>query len=80
MPSPPIIEAVTFEAQSEALDWLPGGKRVVHARFSDGASRMLWSYYTDELAYDPAELIGLTERAAWDLHHARDVMRLNSQA
>ena len=72
--------SVRFEDSSATgeLDWLPGGRRTVHAEFSDGARGTLWSYYTDELGYEESELLGLTERAAWDQHHARDVMHLNS--
>jgi hypothetical protein len=50
----------------------------VHATFTDGNERKLFSYYPDEISFQPAEFIGLTEREACLLRHRRDVAYLRS--
>lgn len=60
----PVITSVTFEPETSEATWPSGGRRTVHVRLSDGVDKRLWSYYSDELAYTPECLLGLTEQAA----------------
>jgi hypothetical protein len=46
----------------------------VHATFTDGNERKL--FYPDEISFQPAEFVGLTEREACLLRHIRDVAYL----
>lgn len=44
----------------------------VIATFDDGSIRSLFSFYPDEISFEAAELIGLTEAEALELHHLKD--------
>jgi hypothetical protein len=79
--SPPVITSVRFQppvAFSEEFDWLPGGRRTVHATFDDDSSGDLFSFYTDELRVIETDFLGLTERQARTLMHATDIAYLQS--
>ena len=56
------------------LEQLP---RVI-ATFNDNTTKTLFEYYPDELSFTEQEFIGLTERQAHDLRHAKDVAYLQS--
>jgi hypothetical protein len=49
------------------------GATGVVATFEDGSVRSLFSFYPDEIVFEAAELIGLTEAEAVDLHRRKDV-------
>lgn len=54
------------------------GQLEVHATFEDGSESTLFAFYPDELRFQEAEFVGLTEEAARTLHHNRDVEWLRS--
>ena len=45
----------------------------VTAEFEDGTLRLLFSFYPDEISFQPREFVGLTEKEAHALRHKRDV-------
>jgi hypothetical protein len=51
---------------------------VVTARFDDGSTKELFSFYPDEIRFDEGELVGLTEAEAHALRHAKDVTYLRA--
>jgi hypothetical protein len=77
----PVITSVSFEPAGPLdgeLDWLPGGRRTVHATFDDGASRDLFSFFTDELKLVEADFLRVTEAQARTLLYATDAAFLRS--
>lgn len=50
----------------------------VIATFEDGSVISLFSYFPDEIFFDPYEFIGLTEADAMTLYHVKDVAYLRS--
>lgn len=50
----------------------------VHVTFDDGTDKDLFEYYPDEISFSEREFIGLTETAAYDLRHKKDVAYLRS--
>jgi hypothetical protein len=50
----------------------------VKATFDDGETRVLFSYYPDEISFTPREFIGLTRGEAMALRHKKDVAYLQS--
>ena len=50
----------------------------VIATFEDGTTKTLFSFYPDEISFQPSEFIGLTEAEAQDLRHRKDVAFLKS--
>lgn len=54
------------------------GSCTLHAKFSDGETRQLFSYYIDELSFSDAELYGKTEDEAHSLRQSKDMAYLRS--
>jgi len=52
--------------------------RRVTATLDDGSSQSLFSYFTDELYFSEAELVGLTVEEAIAVRHKKDVQYLRS--
>lgn len=50
----------------------------VIATFEDGSTKTLFSYYPDEISFQPNEFTGLTEEEAHSLHHSKDRSYLRS--
>ncbi len=50
----------------------------VIATFEDGSSKSLFSFYPDEISFQPSEFIGLTEAEAKSLFHRKDTSFLQS--
>lgn len=50
----------------------------VHAYFDDGTEKDLFEFFPDELSFQPAEFIGLTEEQAHELKRRKDVAYLQS--
>lgn len=50
----------------------------VVATFDDGERKELFSFYPDEISFGEGELVGLTEREAYELRHAKDVAYLRA--
>lgn len=50
----------------------------VWATLSDGTTKMLFTYYPDEVSFDDKELVGLTEEEAQLLKFGRDRAYLQS--
>ena len=53
-------------------------KPKVKATFDDGESKVLFSFYPDELQFSMGEFIGLTEDEAISLFHKKDIAYLRS--
>lgn len=70
------IVAATIEPAPIATRFGHAEPKTVRATFSDGTTRDLFTYYSDELTFTEAEFVGLTEARA--LHHRRDVDWLRS--
>jgi len=50
----------------------------VTVTFDDGAVKVLFEFYPDEIAFCPSEFIGLTEAQARDLRRRKDTSFLRS--
>lgn len=50
----------------------------VAVTFEDGTEKVLFSFYPDEIMFYAQDFIGLTEKEAMSLRHARDVAYLRS--
>lgn len=50
----------------------------VVATFGDGSVERLFEFYSDELTFTGAELVGLTRDEALDLHRTRDIAWIRS--
>ena len=50
----------------------------VNVTFDDGTSKMLFTFYPDEINFGEWQFIGLTEQEARDLRHRTDVAYLRS--
>jgi hypothetical protein len=50
----------------------------VTVTFEDGTEKVLFSFYPDEIMFHEKDFVGLTEKEAKSLHHARDVAYLRS--
>lgn len=72
------IASVTIQPDPSAVAFGMDEPKVVRATFTDGTIKDLFSYYSDELHFTEAELVGLTEREARELHYRRDVDWLRS--
>lgn len=69
------IVSVSISAMPKSMfDKMPE----VTATFEDGTSKVLFSYYPDEISFCEAEIIGLTEDEAHQLKHDKDVRFLQS--
>lgn len=66
----PRITAVDFEDRH--------GQVTVSATTDDGASKPIFSYFSDELSFSAVELVGKTVEQAMELRHNRDVAYLRS--
>lgn len=69
----PMITAVSIDPDPTMADFGLAEPKVVSAMFDNGTTATLFSYFSDELHIDAAELVGLTEDEARHLHHRRDV-------
>ena len=69
-----IVSCVITEMPKSVLDPIPQ----VVATFEDGTTKVLFSYYPDEIFFDPMEFVGLTQEDAMTLYHAKDVAYLRS--
>ena len=45
----------------------------VTATFEDGTTKELFTFYPDEISFQPSEFVGLTQEEAMDLRHKKDV-------
>lgn len=69
------IVSVSISAMPKSMfDKMP----VVTATFEDGTSKVLFSYYPDEISFTENEFVGLTEDEAHQLKHDKDVRFLQS--
>ena len=50
----------------------------VTATFEDGSTKVLFSYYPDEISFNTSEFTGLTEQEAHQLKTKKDVAYLQS--
>lgn len=50
----------------------------VTATFEDGSTKVLFSFYPDEIMFHPDDFKGLTEDQAHDLFRRRDIAYLRS--
>jgi hypothetical protein len=50
----------------------------VHVKYSDGTKEKLFSYYPDEICFDPREFMHLTREDAFNLYHKKDTAYLRS--
>lgn len=48
----------------------------VAATFEEGEIKELFWFYPDELSFEERELVGLTEREAYELRHKKDIAYL----
>lgn len=73
-----IIVAVTIQPGPTAARFNMTEPKVVTVTFTDGTTRDLFEFFSDELHFTAAEFVGPTEAEARDLHHRRDVDWLRS--
>lgn len=64
-----IITSVVIRKDRE-IDF--GYKMEVHATFTDGATKKIFTFFDDELSFTEQEFVGLTEEQARNLHTKRD--------
>ena len=50
----------------------------VHVTYENGTKEFLFSYYPDEVSFQPNEFIGLTRAEAFRLHLSKDKAYLQS--
>jgi len=50
----------------------------VIATFGDGSTKTLFSFYPDEVSFEPSEFVGLTEAEAHSLFQKKDTAYLRS--
>lgn len=50
----------------------------VTATFGNGTTKKLFTFFPDEISFNPEEFVGLTEQEARDLYHRKDVEYLKS--
>ena len=50
----------------------------VVATFEDGSTKALFSFYPDEVTFQPSEVVGLTEEEALSLYQRNDAAYLRS--
>lgn len=68
-----IIKSVTFQASNHRF-----GDREAVAIMDDGSEKIVFHWFSDELQFTTAELIGLTAKEAGDLKQKRDIAYLQS--
>jgi len=51
---------------------------VVHITLEDGTEKELFSFYPDEIHFEPGEFLGLTEQEAHHLKYEKDLAYLRS--
>jgi hypothetical protein len=67
------IKSVTISAMPKSMfDPMP----TVTATFEDGSTKVLFSYYPDEISFNTSEFTGLTEQEAHQLKTKKDVAYL----
>jgi len=71
-----IVKAVIFDRHQEKN--MDGIKTEVHATFDNGTTKIVLTFYDDELSFTAEEFIGLTEEEAHNLFHKKDVAYLQS--
>ena len=74
MNEPRIINAAISPMPQKMFDPMP----VVTAQFDNGEVKTLFQFYPDEINFQPAEFIGLSESEAHALRHRKDVAYLQS--
>ncbi len=50
----------------------------IYVEYDDGSEGLLMTYYPDELSFVESELIGLTEKQAFNLKREKDIAYLRS--
>ena len=78
----PIITSCRIDPAAKSMEeFIKLGNPGVHACFDHGTEeKKLFDFYPDEICFTAEEFIGLTEGAAHDLRHARDVAYLRGSA
>jgi hypothetical protein len=71
---PKITSATVGPMPKDLFDKMPS----VTATFDDGQTKELFTFYPDEISFQPKEFIGLTAREAVSLFHKKDVAYLRS--
>ena len=66
---PRIVSAEIGPMPKRLFDPMPK----VTARFDNGATKVLFEFYPDEISFCPTEFVGLTEAEARDLRRKKDV-------
>lgn len=74
MNKPRILKAEISPMPQSMFDPMP----TVTAHFDNGEAKTLFSYYPDEISFQPSEFVGLTEDEARSLFHRKDVAYLQS--
>jgi hypothetical protein len=72
------ITAVTIAPSPQAIAMHLTEPRQVTATLDDGTTVALFDYYSDELTFTEADLLGRTLDEAHALHHQRDLDWLRS--
>ena len=70
-----IVYALITDLPSEIADPLPE----VWATFQDGSDKMLFSFYPDEVSFQPQDFVGLTEDEATLFKFGRDRAYLQAE-
>ena len=75
----PVIVKCTISSYSKPMpvgmfDPMPS----VKVRFSNGVEKSLYKFFPDEITFDSTELLGLTEKDAFNLKTEKDIQYLQS--
>lgn len=69
-----IVSVVISDMPKTFLNTMP----TVTATFEDGSTKVLFSYYPDEISFTTQEFVGLTEQEAHRLRTKKDIAYLQS--
>jgi hypothetical protein len=69
---------ITSCSLQEQQSLLGPGHTDVHVIYEDGSKQKLFSFYSDEIQFTEAEVVGLTREEALELFHRRDTDYLRS--
>ena len=53
-------------------------KKEVLVIYDNSSNEIIFTYYPDEISFEPNELIGLTRKQALELYHQKDIAYLRS--